>query len=249
MPTTQQFNDAPGGVLLVDKDPGFTSHNAVALCRRILGTKKVGHCGTLDPMATGMLMVVVGKATKLQDMLMSEDKLYSATMKLGIETNSQDADGEVVAIKPTGGISEADIRRAFEYFNGEFDQVPPMFSAVKINGVPCYKLARKGKEIERKARHVTVLDYDITRIDLASAEVDFTVHCSKGFYVRTYAHDMGQLLGCGAHLTALRRLRSGVFDVAQALDVPTLKAASREELIAKLIPVEEVLATRHAHEG
>lgn len=234
----------PCGVLLVDKDPGFTSHNAVALCRRILQTKKVGHCGTLDPMATGMLIVVIGKATKLQDKLMSEDKVYTATMKLGIETNSQDADGEVVAEKSTEGITEENIRAAFEHFNGEFDQVPPMYSAVKINGVPCYKLARKGKEVERKPRRVKVLSYEITRIDLVQAEVNFTVHCSKGFYVRTYAHDIGQRLGCGAHLTALRRVRSGHFDIAQAVDVPTLKAAGREDLLARLLPLEQVLANR-----
>ena len=236
--------EQPSGVLLVDKDPGFTSHNAVALCRRILQTKKVGHCGTLDPMATGMLIVVIGKATKMQDMLMCEDKVYTATMKLGVETNSQDADGEVVAVKPTEGVSEEDIRAAFGHFCGEFDQVPPMYSAVKINGVPCYKLARKGKEVERKARHVAVLDYEITRIDLAAAEVDFRVLCTKGFYVRTYAHDIGQFLGCGAHLTALRRIRSGHFDIAEAVDVPTLKDASREELLARLLPVEKVLADR-----
>lgn len=236
--------EQPSGVLLVDKDPGFTSHNAVALCRRILQTKKVGHCGTLDPMATGMLIVVIGKATKMQDMLMCEDKVYTATMKLGVETNSQDADGEVVAVKPTEGVSEETIRAAFEHFCGEFDQVPPMYSAVKINGVPCYKLARKGKEVERKARHVAVLDYEITRIDLEAAEVDFRVHCTKGFYVRTYAHDIGQRLGCGAHLTALRRIRSGHFDIAEAVDVPTLKAASREELLARLLPVEKVSADR-----
>ncbi len=233
---------SPSGVLLIDKDSGFTSHNAVALCRRILGTKKVGHCGTLDPMATGMLIVVIGKATKMQDMLMCEDKVYTATMKLGIETNSQDADGEVVAEKSTAGISQADIEAAFAHYYGEFDQVPPMYSAVKINGVPCYKLARKGQEIERKARHVRVIEYNITRVDLKTAEVDFTVHCSKGFYVRTYAHDIGQYLGCGAHLTALRRIRSGVFDISQAIDVPTLKAGTREELLAHLLPVEEVLA-------
>ena len=236
--------EPPSGVLLVDKDPGFTSHNAVALCRRILGTKKVGHCGTLDPMATGMLIVVIGKATRFQDRLMCEDKTYTATMKLGIETNSQDADGEVVAVKPTDGVDEAAIRRAFEHFHTEFDQVPPMFSAVKINGVPCYKLARTGQEIERKARRVRVLDYAITRIDLAAAEVDFTVHCTKGFYVRTYAHDIGQLLGCGAHLTALRRTKSGHFDISQAVDVPTLKAAGREELLSRLIPVDFLLATQ-----
>ena len=236
--------EQPSGVLLVDKDPGFTSHNAVALCRRILQTKKVGHCGTLDPMATGMLIVVIGKATKMQDMLMCEDKVYTATMKLGVETNSQDADGEVVAVKPTEGVSEEAIRAAFGHFCGEFDQVPPMYSAVKINGVPCYKLARKGKEVERKARHVAVLDYEITRIDLEAAEVDFRVHCTKGFYVRTYAHDIGQRLGCGAHLTALRRIRSGYFDIAEAVDVPTLKASSREELLARLLPVEKVSADR-----
>ena len=237
-------DEAPSGVLLVDKDPGFTSHNAVALCRRILQTKKVGHCGTLDPMATGMLIVVIGKATKMQDLLMCEDKVYTATMKLGVETNSQDADGEVVAEKPTDELTADAIRAAFEHFNGEFDQVPPMYSAVKINGVPCYKLARKGKEVERKARHVAVLEYEITRIDLAAAEVDFRVHCTKGFYVRTYAHDIGQRLGCGAHLTALRRIRSGHFDIAEAVDVPTLKAASRDELLARLLPVEKVLADR-----
>lgn len=238
------MTDAPSGVLLVDKDQGFTSHNAVALCRRVLQTKKVGHCGTLDPMATGMLIVVIGKATKMQDLLMCEDKVYTATMKLGVETNSQDADGEVVAEKPTDALTEEAIRAAFEHFNGEFDQVPPMYSAVKINGVPCYKLARKGKEVERKARHVAVLDYEITRIDLEAAEVDFTVHCTKGFYVRTYAHDIGQFLGCGAHLTALRRIRSGKFDISEAVDVPTLKAAGRDELLARLLPVEKVLADR-----
>ncbi len=238
--------ESPCGVLLVDKDPGFTSHNAVALCRRILRTKKVGHCGTLDPMATGMLIVVIGKATKVQDLLMCEDKVYTATMKLGVETNSQDADGEVVAVKPTDKLTEDAIRTAFEHFLGEFDQVPPMYSAIKINGVPCYKLARKGQEVERKARHVKVLSYEITRIDLSTAEVDFTVHCSKGFYVRTYAHDIGQHLGCGAHLTALRRIRSGHFDICQAIDVPTLKNSSYEELLTRLLPLHKVLADRQS---
>ena len=236
--------EPPSGVLLVDKDPGFTSHNAVALCRRILGTKKVGHCGTLDPMATGMLIIVIGKATRLQEQLMCEDKVYTATLKLGIETNSQDADGEVVKECPTSHITEEDVRRAFESFHTEFDQVPPMYSAVKINGVPCYKLARKGQEVERKPRRVRVIDYAITRLDLAAAEVDFTVHCTKGFYVRTYAHDIGRALGCGAHLTALRRVKSGGFDIAQAVDVPTLKAAGRSELLARLIPIEQLALPR-----
>lgn len=246
VPVPQQMppESAPEGVLLVDKDPGFTSHNAVALCRRILQTKKVGHCGTLDPMATGLLMVVVGRATKLQERLMCEDKEYTATLKLGIETNSQDADGEVVAVRPTDGLTEEAVRGAFAHFLGAFDQVPPMFSAVKINGVPCYKLARKGRDVERKARHVQVFDFEIGRMDLASGEVDFRVHCSKGFYVRTYAHDIGQLLGCGAHLTALRRTRSGCFRVEDAITVPELKAGTCGELLARLLPVEKVLADR-----
>ena len=232
------------GLLLLNKPQGITSFGAVARIKKLTGEKRVGHTGTLDPMATGMLIVVIGKATKMQDLLMGEDKVYLATMKLGVETNSQDADGEVVAVKPTVGLTEEAVRAAFETFRGEFDQVPPMYSAVKINGVPCYKLARKGREVERKARRVAVLDYEITRLDLEAAEVDFRVHCTKGFYVRTYAHDIGQSLGCGAHLTALRRVRSGKFDIADAVEVPTLKACSREELLARLLPVEKVLADR-----
>ncbi len=235
--------DTPSGVLLVDKDPDFTSHDVVALCRRLLGTRKVGHCGTLDPMATGLLIIVVGKATRLQDRLMCEDKVYTATMKLGVETDSQDADGRVLAVKSTTGIDEVAVRRAFEHFCGEFEQMPPMYSAVKIHGVPCYKLARRGQEVERKARRVRVLDYALTRIDLETGEVDFTVHCSKGFYVRTYAHDIGQLLGCGAHLSALRRIRSGHFDISQAISVAELKAASTEQLRARLIPVSRIIDT------
>ncbi len=240
MTSSSSSEDAPHGLLLVDKDPGFTSHNAVALCRRVLKTKKVGHCGTLDPMATGMLLVVIGKATKLQDALMSDDKVYTGTLQLGAETNSQDADGEIVAEHSIEGITEEQVRAAFEHYLGAFEQVPPMYSAVKINGVPCYKLARKGQEVERKARPVTVFRYEISRIDLTTGEVDFLVHCTKGFYVRTYAHEIGQLLGCGAHLTALRRTHSGSFDLSRAIDVPSLKACSCEELRAAIIPFEEL---------
>lgn len=233
-------DQSPSGVLLVDKDPGFTSHNAVALCRRILGTKKVGHCGTLDPMATGMLIVVVGKATKLQDRLMCEDKVYSATIKLGVETDSYDADGEVVRTASLEGMDEGKVRAALAEFLGEMDQVPPMYSAVKINGVPCYKLARRGEEVKRKARKVRLMECEVKRLDLAAGELDVRLHCSKGFYVRSLAHDLGEKLGCGAHLTALRRERSGAFDVADAISVPELKAAGREALLRRLIPVEQL---------
>ena len=233
-------DQAPCGVLPIDKDPGFTSHNAVALCRRILNTRKVGHCGTLDPMATGLLLIVVGKATRLQDHLMGKDKVYTATLKLGEETNSYDAEGEVVARKSIAGIDEKMLREAFMHFSGLIEQTPPMYSAIKINGIPCYTLARKGVEIERKPRQVRVISSAITRFDLTSGEVDFTLHCSKGFYVRSFAHDIGQLLGCGAHLTALRRTRIGNFDVAQAISVPELKAASPEEVLRHLIPIDHL---------
>lgn len=226
--------------MLIDKDPGFTSHNAVALCRRVLNTRKVGHCGTLDPMATGLLLVVVGEATRMQDRLMGEDKVYTATLKLGEETNSYDAEGEVVARKGIAGIDESMVRGAFAHFSGLIEQMPPMYSAIKINGVPCYKLARKGVEVERKPRQVRVISSSITRFDPTSGEVDFTLHCSKGFYVRSFAHDIGQLLGCGAHLTALRRTRIGSFDVAKAISVPELKAASRETALLHLIPIEQI---------
>ena len=235
--------EQPNGVLLVDKDPGFTSHNAVALCRRILQTKKVGHCGTLDPEATGVLPVMLGGATRFLEFLPTTPKQYRAVMKLGVVTDTLDLTGTVLETRDVSAGRE-EVLSALGRFRGDILQVPPMYSAVKINGVPCYKLARKGKEVERKARHVAVLDYEITRIDLAAAEVDFRVHCTKGFYVRTYAHDIGQRLGCGAHLTALRRIRSGHFDIAEAVDVPTLKAAGREELLARLLPVEKVLADR-----
>ena len=236
-------HEEPSGVLPIDKDPGFTSHNAVALCRRVLTTRKVGHCGTLDPMATGLLLVVVGKATRLQDRLMGEDKEYAATLKLGVETNSYDAEGEVVARRSIAGLGEAAVRDAFARFSGVIEQTPPMYSAIKINGVPCYKLARKGVEVERKTRQVHVISCAITRLDLTSGEVDFTLRCSKGFYVRSLAHDIGALLGCGAHLTALRRTRIGDFDVAQAISVPELKEAPREQVIRRLIPVDRLFPT------
>ena len=234
------------GVLIVNKSEGMTSHDVVNRIRRLYGTRRVGHTGTLDPLATGVLVVLVGRAAKAAEYLTADSKEYIATLRLGITTDTEDITGTVLTrADPTVMPTTEQVRAILPSFTGEIMQVPPMYSAVKINGVPCYKLARKGQEVERKARHVNVLSYNITRIDLAAAEVDFTVHCSKGFYVRTYAHDIGQHLGCGAHLTALRRIRSGHFDIAQAVDVPTLKAAGRDELLSRLLPLEQVLADRN----
>ncbi|MGC6425606.1 MAG: tRNA pseudouridine(55) synthase TruB [Akkermansiaceae bacterium] len=236
--------DLPSGVLLIDKAPGMTSHDVVAIARRQLNMKKIGHCGTLDPMATGLLMLVINKATKIQDLLMSEDKTYTGTITLGVKTSSQDKEGEVVEDKEVPDLAEADLRKAFDGYLGDFEQIPPMVSAIKKDGVPLYKLARKGKEVKRDPRPVFVTKYEIDRFE--SPEIDFTVDCSKGFYVRSYAHDIGNDLGCGGHLSALRRTRSGRFTLDRAVPVDVLKEASREELVASFISLAEISLMRGA---
>lgn len=234
----------PSGVLLVDKAPDMTSHDVVAIARRALNTKKIGHCGTLDPMATGLLMLVIGKATKIQDLLMSEDKVYEGTLTLGQRTSTQDKEGEVLETREVGNLSAADVRAAFEAYTGEFEQLPPMVSAIKMDGVPLYKLARKGVEIERKLRPVRVTGYEIKRMELP--EVDFRVDCSKGFYVRTYANDIGEKLGCGAHLSALRRTQSGKFNLDRSVTVAQLKEADPGVLLKALISLAEISLMRGA---
>jgi len=234
----------PDGILLVDKAEGMTSHDVVALSRQKLGTKKIGHCGTLDPIATGLLLLTVGRGTKVQDLLMSEDKEYAGTFVLGVTTDTQDRQGEVIQQRPVPPLDENQIRSAFEKFRGDFYQLPPMVSAKKHGGVPLYKLARQGKVIEREPRLVHVYRYGIDRIALP--EINFTVLCSKGFYVRTYVHDIGDTLGCGAHLKSLRRLKSGRFDVANAITVEEIKAATREEILDHMLSLPEVSKMRGA---
>ncbi len=240
----QEEYKGPSGVLLVDKAPDMTSHDVVAIGRRALNTKKIGHCGTLDPMATGLLMLVVGKATKIQDLLMSEDKVYEGTLTLGQRTSTQDRQGEVVEEKEVGDYSEEQIKAAFDAYTGEFEQLPPMVSAIKQGGVPLYKLARKGQEVERKLRPVKVSGYEISRVALP--EVDFRVECTKGFYVRTYANDIGEKLGCGAHLSALRRTNSGKFTLDRSVTVAQLKEADPEVLLKALISLAEISLMRGA---
>ncbi len=229
---------------MIDKAPGMTSHDVVAIARRQLNMKKIGHCGTLDPMATGLLMLVINRATKIQDLLMSEDKTYVGTITLGATTSTQDKEGEIEEEKEVPELSADQIKEAFEFYKGNFEQIPPMVSAIKQNGVPLYKLARKGQVVERKPRAVFVTDYQATRVELP--EIDFTVDCSKGFYVRTYAHDIGQRLGCGAHLSALRRTRSGKFTLERAVPVDVLKEASREDLVNSFVSLAEISLMRGA---
>jgi len=234
----------PSGVMLIDKAPDMTSHDVVAIARRALGTKKIGHCGTLDPMATGLLMLVIGRATKIQDLLMSEDKEYQGTMTLGKTTSTQDRQGDVLEEKAVAAFTEEQILSAFGKYTGPFEQIPPMVSAIKKDGVPLYKLARKGVEIEREPRPVHVTGFKVSRIELP--EIDFTVNCSKGFYVRTYAHDIGADLGCGGHLSALRRTRSGKFTLERAVTVESLKNAPREDLLKQMVTLAEISLMRGA---
>ena len=238
------LNPTPDGVLLVDKAEGMTSHDVVALVRRKLQIRRVGHCGTLDPIATGLLLITVGRGTKVQDLLMSEDKEYVGTFVLGVTTDTQDRQGKVIQQRPVPELDENRIRAAFEKFRGDFYQMPPMVSAKKHGGVPLYKLARQGKVVEREPRLVHVYRYTIDRVALP--EIDFSVVCSKGFYVRTYVHDIGEELGCGAHLKSLRRTKSGRFEVAQTISVDQIKSAPREEVLSHLLTLPEVSRMRGA---
>lgn len=240
----QQSSATPDGVLLVDKAAGMTSHDVVALVRRRLQIRKVGHCGTLDPLATGLLLLTLGRGTKIQDLLMAEDKEYSGTMMLGAKTSTQDKDGEVIERREVPPLEEKTIRAAFEKFRGDFYQTPPMVSAIKQAGVPLYKLARQGKTVEREPRLVHIYRYSIDRVTLP--EIDFTVVCSKGFYVRTYAHDIGAELGCGAHLYSLRRVKSGRFDVASAITVDEIKNAEPPEIATRVLSLPQVSRMRGA---
>lgn len=232
------------GVLLVDKAPGMTSHDVVAITRRALNTKKVGHCGTLDPLATGLLIITIGRGTKIQDLLMSEDKEYVGTLRLGEVTDSQDSDGQITETRPVPDLIREQLDAAFAKYHGDFYQTPPMVSAIKKDGVPLYKLARQGKTVEREPRFVHVYAHEIQGVRIP--EIDFRVVCSKGFYVRTYANDIGEELGCGAHLKSLRRTKSGRFSVDGAVTVEELKAGPIEAIAQRVLSLPAVSRLRGA---
>jgi tRNA pseudouridine55 synthase len=239
----QRTAQSVDGLLLVDKGTGMTSHDVVNFIRNKFNIKKVGHCGTLDPLATGLLMIVLGTATKMQDLLMAEDKEYVGTFKLGEVTDSQDSDGVVTETKPVPEISDEQLHAAFQKYQGDFYQTPPMVSALKKDGVPLYKLARQGKTVEREPRFVHVYSHNI--LEWQSPKCKFVIKCSKGFYVRTYCHDIGQELGCGAHLTQLSRTRSGNFDLKNAVKWEDLqKMETMIELEPFILSLPEVSKIR-----
>lgn len=233
--------DALDGGLLVDKPAGPTSHDVVDALRRRFGIKKVGHAGTLDPAATGLLLMLLGRATKLSEKLMADDKVYAGTIKLGESTNSYDADGEILSTRPIPPLTLEHLNQVAVEFVGDQMQVPPMVSAIKKDGVPLYKLARKGVEVERKPRLIHIYDFRIS--DYQEPLAQFRVACTKGTYVRSIAHELGEKLGCGAHLHTLRRLVSGKHEVKDAMPLDDLLVLSREQLQQRVIPFLKLAGT------
>jgi tRNA pseudouridine55 synthase len=226
--------------LLIDKPSGPTSHDVVDAIRRQFGIKKVGHCGTLDPNATGLLIIVLGRGTKLSEKLMGDDKVYEGTMKFGESTDSYDSDGELTGSLPVPPMTLDQLNEEAATFVGDQMQVPPMVSAIKKGGVPLYKLARKGVEVEREPRLVHIYNFRFT--DYSEPVGTFKLACTKGTYVRSVAHDLGQKLGCGAHLATLRRSVSGKFDVADAKPLDEVLKLSIAELEQRVIPYLKLAA-------
>jgi tRNA pseudouridine55 synthase len=227
-------HSALDGALVVDKPTGCTSHDVVDRIRRRFGIKKVGHCGTLDPNATGLLVLLLGQATRLSEKFMASDKVYEGDIRFGESTDSYDADGQTTGSLPVPPITLDQLNEETKAFLGDQQQTPPMVSAVKIGGVPLYKLARKGQEVERQPRFIHIYSFRFS--SYTEPDAHFRLACTKGTYVRTIAHEIGQKVGCGAHLLTLRRLASGKFDVANATPLDTLLKCSESELTAKVIP-------------
>lgn len=224
------------GVLNIYKEKGFTSHDVVAKMRGILQQKKIGHTGTLDPDAVGVLPVCLGNATRLADMLTDRDKEYEAAMRLGVKTDTQDLSGTVLEEKPVA-VSEAEVETVIQSFAGSYEQVPPMYSALKVNGKRLYELAREGREVERRPRSVSL--YRIEILSMQMPEVSIRVSCSKGTYIRTLCHDIGEKLGCGAAMSSLKRTKSGCFTLDTAITLSELERLRDEKNVEKvLIPVD-----------
>ncbi len=231
------------GILLLDKPTGMSSNAALQTVKRLFNANKAGHTGNLDPLATGLLPICFGEATKISSYLLDSDKRYIGTCKLGVRTRTADSEGEVLETRPVGNLTEQQVKQVLQGFIGQIEQIPPMHSAVKINGTPLYKLAREGKEVERKSRRVSI--YQLEMLRLEGDELDIDVHCSKGTYVRTLAEEIGEALACGAHLSALRRTASGPFELEQAVTMPELAHLAEdgfEALDRLLLPPEEALS-------
>ncbi|MEK7190994.1 MAG: tRNA pseudouridine(55) synthase TruB [Pseudomonadota bacterium] len=232
--------DAVNGVLLLDKPVGLTSNAALQIAKRLLNACKAGHTGSLDPIATGLMLLTFGEATKLSQFLLDADKRYSAVFRLGQSTTTYDSEGEVVQTRPVT-VSRRDVEQALKRFEGEIEQVPPMYSAIKQAGQALYKLARAGIEVERAPRRVVVREFRLLTFDGERLEV--AIACSKGTYIRSLAQDLGEVLGCGAHVAALRRLAVGAVGVEQAVTLAGIEALDTHEARAALLQPADAMLT------
>ena len=229
------------GIINVYKEKGYTSHDVVAVLRKIAGQKKIGHTGTLDPDATGVLPVCLGRATKLCDLLTDRDKTYEAVLLLGKTTDTQDISGAILKEQPTDNLNEAEVTKVIESFKGTYDQIPPMYSALKVNGKKLYELAREGKTVERKSRKVTIYQIHIKEIQLPRVRMEVT--CSKGTYIRTLCHDIGNLLGTGGCMEELTRTKVGRFELKDSLKLEELSdLAQNGRLEDALIPLDQMFS-------
>lgn len=235
------------GIVVLDKALGGSSNHALQQVKRLFDANKAGHTGALDPLATGVLPLCLGEATKVSQFLLDSDKAYRARIKLGVRTDTADIEGEVIATADAGAVTEAQIKSALTQFEGDIEQVPPMYSALKRDGQPLYKLAREGKTVEREPRSITVYSIELTGFDPQSQELEIEVDCSKGTYIRTIADDLGQIIGCGAHIIALRRLKAGVFTLADSQSLEELEAAKQADgftaIDAMLMPMDKAIDT------
>lgn len=243
-PTKPTAKRPVNGILLLDKPLDISSNMALQIAKRLFAANKAGHTGSLDPLASGLLPICFGEATKFSQYLLSADKTYLVTMRLGIRTETGDKEGEVIAQRPVPALNLADLDAIFAQFRGEIDQVPSMYSALKHQGQPLYKLARQGITVERESRRLTI--YRLTVLNFTTDSVEFELHCSKGTYVRTLVDDFGEALGCGAHVISLRRLTVGSFSAEQMIGIDRLRAeqaaSSASSLDRYLLPVEAALA-------
>ncbi|MBQ3292169.1 MAG: tRNA pseudouridine(55) synthase TruB [Mogibacterium sp.] len=233
-----EFRD---GIINIDKPEGWTSQDVCAKLRRRLHIKKIGHTGTLDPMATGVLPVCIGKATRIIEYYDNDMKTYRAMMRLGLVTDTLDITGEILETRSTEGVSETAIRQAFAAYTGKVEQIPPKYSALRINGKRAYDLARAGVDFELKTRTVMIPSNEVLAVDLEQGIVEFEVTCSKGTYIRTICDDIGRELGCGAAMSALRRTASGYFKAYKAVDIKNLVEMSDEEIAELIIPMDITL--------
>jgi len=229
------------GIIIIDKPDGWTSQDVAAKLRGVFHERRIGHGGTLDPMATGVLPIFVGRATRGVEFFESAEKEYVAGLRLGVETNTQDTTGEILAEKPVS-VTREQVEAVLQTFLGPQEQLPPMYSAVKIGGKKLYELARQGKTVERKARSIEILELEL--LDGAGADWSFRVRCSKGTYVRTLCHDVGQALGCGGCMSSLRRTKAGCYGIEQAVTMEQLLSMEAPE--GQLLPVDSLFAAMPA---